>query len=89
METDEMDKESQHQATVVAAFDSYLQQALMANQRRRADYFSSLSREQRELLPDYPALLAQVSALLVCTELDSSLLAPYRSTVNFRSMIYS
>lgn len=53
------DSESHHQATVVATFDSYLRQALSANQRRRGDFFS-LPVAQQALLPDYADLLSEV-----------------------------
>lgn len=59
LETDAL--ESAHQATVVATFDRYLQQALSANQRRRADYYS-LSEGHRALLPGFNDLLKEVSA---------------------------
>lgn len=59
METDETMIEANHQATVVATFDSYRQQALSANQRRRADYYA-LPQKHRDLLPDYNDLLTQV-----------------------------
>jgi len=59
METDETMTEANHQATVVATFDSYRQQALSANQRRRADYYA-LPQRHRDLLPDYNDLLAKV-----------------------------
>ncbi|GAA5825913.1 hypothetical protein JCM5353_004551 [Sporobolomyces roseus] len=63
METDETMTEANHQATVVATFDSYRQQALSANQRRRADYYA-LPQKHRDLLPDYNDLLTQVDEKL-------------------------
>ncbi|BGP16379.1 hypothetical protein JCM10213_004922 [Rhodosporidiobolus nylandii] len=62
-DTDAEPSEAQHQATVVATFDSYRAQALGGNQRRRADYFA-LPREHRELLPGYNDLLKQVDEKL-------------------------
>ncbi|GAA5886031.1 hypothetical protein JCM6882_004240 [Rhodosporidiobolus microsporus] len=55
--------EAQHQATVVATFDSYRQQALAANQRRRADFWA-LPKEHRDLLPGYSDLLREVDEKL-------------------------
>ncbi|GAA6001344.1 hypothetical protein JCM10207_006617 [Rhodosporidiobolus poonsookiae] len=55
--------DAHHQATVTATFDQYRQQSLAANQRRRADYWA-LSKEHRDLLPDYNQLLAQVDEKL-------------------------
>ncbi|GAA5918889.1 hypothetical protein JCM1841_006662 [Sporobolomyces salmonicolor] len=60
---DSRQSEAWHQATVAATFDSYRQQALSANQRRRADYYA-LSARHRELLPGYNELLAEVDAKL-------------------------
>lgn len=60
MDTDELDKEELHQATVQACFDMYLQSSISGNQRRRGDFFS-LSREHQALLPGYADLLAEVS----------------------------
>lgn len=51
--------ESEHTATIVATFDRYLQQALSANQRRRADYWS-LPTEHRALLEGFSELLKVV-----------------------------
>ncbi|GAA5820008.1 hypothetical protein JCM11251_005445 [Rhodosporidiobolus azoricus] len=55
--------EAQHQATVAATFDSYRQQALAANQRRRADFWA-LPKEHRDLLPRYSELLKEVDEKL-------------------------
>ncbi|GAA5940830.1 uncharacterized protein JCM15063_000892 [Sporobolomyces koalae] len=65
MEVDEATSQSEgaHQATVVATFDSYRQQALSANQRRRADYYA-LPPKHRDLLPEYNALLKEVDEKL-------------------------
>lgn len=68
MITDEATKEEQHKATVTATFDTYLQCALSANQRRRADYYA-LPLEERELLAgddgnNYRDLLNQVDGCL-------------------------
>ncbi|GAA5965909.1 hypothetical protein JCM3765_006485 [Sporobolomyces pararoseus] len=66
METDDSQhsqSEGAHQATVVATFDSYRQQALSANQRRRADYYA-LPQKHRDLLPDFNQLLSDVDAKL-------------------------
>lgn len=62
METDETQSQSEgaHQATVVATFDSYRQQALSANQRRRADYYA-LPPKHRDLLPQFNQMLNDVS----------------------------
>ncbi|ORY89407.1 N2227-like protein-domain-containing protein [Leucosporidium creatinivorum] len=61
------DKEDLHKATVVATFDSYLRQALSANQRRRGDFYS-LPAEHRALLPGYSDLLNMVDERLVVNE---------------------
>ncbi|GAA6061368.1 hypothetical protein JCM10212_005822 [Sporobolomyces blumeae] len=60
---DDAEAEAAHQATVVAVFDRYGQQALSANQRRRADYYA-LPPRHRELLPGYNALLNEVDEKL-------------------------
>lgn len=52
-----------HQATVVATFDQYRQQALSANQRRRKDYYS-LPLRHRDLLPEFNDLLSDVDSKL-------------------------
>lgn len=52
-------KEEQHKATVTATFDRYLQQALSANQRRRADLYA-LPDDERELLDGLSELLNEV-----------------------------
>ncbi|GAA5983692.1 hypothetical protein JCM11641_000935 [Rhodosporidiobolus odoratus] len=55
--------EAQHQATVVATFDSYRQAALSGNQRRRADYYA-LPKQHRDLLMGYKDLLSEVDEKL-------------------------
>ncbi|GAA5874463.1 hypothetical protein JCM16303_005861 [Sporobolomyces ruberrimus] len=65
METDEPEEQGEgaHQATVVATFDQYRQQALSANQRRRADYYA-LPPRHRGLLPYFNQLLNEVDEKL-------------------------
>lgn len=67
MMLDEAMKEEHHKATITATFDTYLQNALSANQRRRADFFS-MPIEERQLLQaendDYKDLLSRVDDCL-------------------------
>ncbi|KAM0791356.1 hypothetical protein ACM66B_005823 [Microbotryomycetes sp. NB124-2] len=56
--------EDKHRATVTATFDRYLQHAMSANRKRRADYYA-LSQRHQELLPDYADLLSEVDDCLL------------------------
>ncbi|KAK4054482.1 hypothetical protein OIV83_000976 [Microbotryomycetes sp. JL201] len=63
-EEDGVGDEDTHRAQVTATFDRYLQHAMSANRKRRADFYA-LSDAHQALLPDYAELLTEVDNCLL------------------------